>query len=341
MARRKSKRKTKKKMKGGMTIEDESGTPLEDISSPSEETIKTIDSPSSESKSNNNSSRVLNVLDSIGRTTGSITEGVGNVFGKVTSGVGEVASKSASGLGTGVGHIAEGIGITSKEVLTKSGLTLSDTLDIYRSSAKHLSKKIERTSLRQNSKFKKLEEIGEETLTNAKEKREEFKEKYKNTDDALTKSVSLLSMSIINYMIIKIIDNPEKYNKEYNKVLVCLDNLYNVCFTGSSDSCKNIRILFDRLHEPSFWTRIRGNKYDFKHLCNELQIDETSEESDSQMTGGCLPCAAAAGPPGIAVAAVGTVGYAMYKKRKGRVSKKSRKFKKKSKKRSRKKKVTI
>ena len=28
---------------------------------------------------------------------------------------------------------------------------------------------------------------------------------------------------------------------------------------------------------------------------------------------GCLPCAAAAGPPGIAVAAVGTVGYGVYK----------------------------
>ena len=28
---------------------------------------------------------------------------------------------------------------------------------------------------------------------------------------------------------------------------------------------------------------------------------------------GCLPCAAAAGPPGIAVAAIGTVGYGVYK----------------------------
>ena len=51
-----------------------------------------------------------------------------------------------------------------------------------------------------------------------------------------------------------------------------------------------------------------------------------------KMKGGCLPCAAAAGPPGIAVAAVGTVGYAMYKKRKGRLTKKQKKKKKKNKK---------
>ena len=33
--------------------------------------------------------------------------------------------------------------------------------------------------------------------------------------------------------------------------------------------------------------------------------------------GGCIPCAAAAGPPGIAVAAIGTAGYYGYKKMKG------------------------
>ena len=50
------------------------------------------------------------------------------------------------------------------------------------------------------------------------------------------------------------------------------------------------------------------------------------------MKGGCAPCLAAAGPPGIAAAAVGTVGYALYKKRGGRLTKKQYK-----KKRSRKK----
>mgnify|MGYP001165010353 FL=1 len=47
----------------------------------------------------------------------------------------------------------------------------------------------------------------------------------------------------------------------------------------------------------------------------------------------CLPCAAAAGPPGIAVAAVGTVGYGVYKstspKKKNRKKKKLTKKKKK------------
>ena len=41
--------------------------------------------------------------------------------------------------------------------------------------------------------------------------------------------------------------------------------------------------------------------------------------------GGCLPCAAAAGPPGIAVAAVGTIGYGAYKyTKKGKISKRSK-----------------
>ena len=48
----------------------------------------------------------------------------------------------------------------------------------------------------------------------------------------------------------------------------------------------------------------------------------------------CLPCAAAAGPPGIAVAAVGTVGYGVYKstspkKRNGKKKKLTKKKKKK------------
>ena len=45
----------------------------------------------------------------------------------------------------------------------------------------------------------------------------------------------------------------------------------------------------------------------------------------------CLPCAAAAGPPGIAVAAVGTVGYGVYKSTNPK--KKIRKGKKKTRKR--------
>jgi len=65
---------------------------------------------------------------------------------------------------------------------------------------------------------------------------------------------------------------------------------------------------------------------------------KTKRKRKTKMKGGCIPCAAAAGPPGIAVAAIGTVGNAIYKKRKGRVSKKSRKkSKKKSRKRSKKK----
>ena len=48
---------------------------------------------------------------------------------------------------------------------------------------------------------------------------------------------------------------------------------------------------------------------------------------------GCLPCAAAAGPPGIAVAAVGTVGYGVYKYAKPKKKIKKKKLtKKKSKK---------
>ena len=48
---------------------------------------------------------------------------------------------------------------------------------------------------------------------------------------------------------------------------------------------------------------------------------------------GCLPCAAAAGPPGIAVAAVGTVGYGVYKYTKPKKKIKKKKLtKKKSKK---------
>lgn len=48
---------------------------------------------------------------------------------------------------------------------------------------------------------------------------------------------------------------------------------------------------------------------------------------------GCLPCAAAAGPPGIAVAAVGTVGYGVYKYSKPKKKIKKKKLtKKKSKK---------
>ena len=46
------------------------------------------------------------------------------------------------------------------------------------------------------------------------------------------------------------------------------------------------------------------------------------------MKGGCVPCLAAAGPPGIAAAAVGTVGYALYKKRGGKITKKQLKRKK-------------
>tara|TARA_Y100000361_G_C10882198_1_gene199755 strand:+ start:13 stop:492 length:480 start_codon:yes stop_codon:yes gene_type:complete len=50
----------------------------------------------------------------------------------------------------------------------------------------------------------------------------------------------------------------------------------------------------------------------------------------------CLPCAAAAGPPGIAVAAVGTVGYGVYKstspKKKNRKKKRKQLTKKKKKK---------
>ena len=41
----------------------------------------------------------------------------------------------------------------------------------------------------------------------------------------------------------------------------------------------------------------------------------------------CLPCAAAAGPPGIAVAAVGTVGYGVYKSTRPKKKNKKRKRK--------------
>tara|TARA_B100000902_G_scaffold160697_1_gene156307 strand:+ start:2978 stop:3451 length:474 start_codon:yes stop_codon:yes gene_type:complete len=47
---------------------------------------------------------------------------------------------------------------------------------------------------------------------------------------------------------------------------------------------------------------------------------------------GCLPCAAAAGPPGIAVAAVGTVGYGVYKYSKPKKKIKKKKLTKKKKK---------
>ena len=43
----------------------------------------------------------------------------------------------------------------------------------------------------------------------------------------------------------------------------------------------------------------------------------------------CLPCAAAAGPPGIAVAAVGTVGYGVYKSTRSKKRKKKKLTKKK------------
>ena len=43
----------------------------------------------------------------------------------------------------------------------------------------------------------------------------------------------------------------------------------------------------------------------------------------------CLPCAAAAGPPGIAVAAVGTVGYGVYKSTRPKKKKKKKLTKKK------------
>ena len=46
---------------------------------------------------------------------------------------------------------------------------------------------------------------------------------------------------------------------------------------------------------------------------------------------GCLPCAAAAGPPGIAVAAVGTVGYGVYKYSKPKKKIKKKKLTKKKK----------
>ena len=45
----------------------------------------------------------------------------------------------------------------------------------------------------------------------------------------------------------------------------------------------------------------------------------------------CLPCAAAAGPPGIAVAAVGTVGYGVYKSTRPKKRKRKKLTKKKKK----------
>ena len=45
----------------------------------------------------------------------------------------------------------------------------------------------------------------------------------------------------------------------------------------------------------------------------------------------CLPCAAAAGPPGIAVAAVGTVGYGVYKSTSPKKKKRKRNLQKKRK----------
>ena len=50
----------------------------------------------------------------------------------------------------------------------------------------------------------------------------------------------------------------------------------------------------------------------------------------------CLPCAAAAGPPGIAVAAVGTVGYGVYKSTSPKKKNKKRKRKKLTKKKKKK-----
>ena len=45
----------------------------------------------------------------------------------------------------------------------------------------------------------------------------------------------------------------------------------------------------------------------------------------------CLPCAAAAGPPGVAVAAVGTVGYGVYKSISPKKKKEKETYKKKRK----------